>query len=95
VPRRAARVDLVQAEIVACLRAAGCTVWSLAREGQGVPDILCGRAGQNYLLEAKSRAGKLTKCELEWHLTWRGSVVVVRSVDDALRAVGLEREGRE
>lgn len=31
---------------------------------------------------------KLTEDEQAWHAEWRGSVVVVRTVDEALKAVG-------
>jgi arginine repressor len=92
--RRAARVDDNQAEIVAALRAAGCTVQSLAAVGRGCPDLLVGRTRstgtqRNYLLEIKDGAKppsrrKLTPDEQAWHAAWRGQVAVVESVDEAL-----------
>lgn len=92
--RRAARVDANHAEIVAALRAAGCSVSSIAAVGGGLPDLLVGRSGMNYLLEVKDgskspSARRLTKDEQEWHDVWRGVVHTVYSVQDALKAVGL------
>ena len=48
--RRRPRVDANQAEIVAALRAAHCSVQSLASLGDGAPDLLVGHAGANVLL---------------------------------------------
>lgn len=91
--RRAARVDDNQAEIVAALRAAGCSVTSLASIGKGCPDIVVGRAGVNYLLEIKDgkkppSKRKLTPDEQAWHESWRGQIAVVHSVEDAFRVMG-------
>ena len=90
--RRAARVDDNQAEIVAALRAAGCSVTSLASIGKGCPDIVVGRAGMNYLMEIKDgnkppSKRSLTPEEKKWHELWKGQVAVVESVEDALRVV--------
>jgi hypothetical protein len=90
--RRAARIDANQAAIVSALEAIGASVQSLAAAGQGVPDILAGYRGRNYLLEVKDSAKppsarKLTPAQREWHALWRGSVVVVESVEDALGAL--------
>lgn len=85
------RVDANQAEIVAALRKAGCTVQSLAALGHGVPDLLVGHAGHNYLMEVKHGAGKLTEDELRWHVGWYGAVYVVYTTEEALRVVNLLR----
>jgi len=92
--RRAARTDANQPEIVAALRAAGCSVQHLHTIGGGCPDILVGRAGKNYILEikdgAKAPSGRqLTEDEKEWHRTWRGVVHTVCNIAEALDAVGL------
>lgn len=84
------RVDGNQAEIVEALRRCGATVQDLHEVGQGCPDILVGRAGKTYLLEIKNgQRGKLNSREVRWHRMWRGQVAVVRTVDEALRAVGV------
>lgn len=91
--RRAARVDGNHAEIARALEATGCYVQSLAAVGNGVPDLLVGRAGAMVLMEVKDGRRspsdrRLTPDQVKWHAEWRGPpVVVVLSVDDALRAI--------
>lgn len=87
--RRAAKVDKNQREIVEALRAAGCSVVITSHVGAGFPDIVVGRAGATYLLEIKGKRGKLTKPQVKFFDEWRGNAVVVRTVDEALKAVGL------
>ena len=94
VVRKRAKIDANQAEIVAVLRRAGCTVQSLATIGNGCPDLLCGIRGRNYLLEVKDinqppSKAKLTEDEWEWHRAWNGTVDVVYSAEQALRVLGL------
>lgn len=96
--RRAARVDANQSAIVEALRVVGCTVQPLHAVGQGVPDLLVGYQGQNLLIEVKdgskppSRQRK-TDDQVIWHDAWRGQVVVVRNVKEALEAVGIPFRG--
>lgn len=91
--RRAARTDANHRDVVQALREAGCTVVSLAAVGQGVPDLLVGRAGVTYLVEVKdgSKAPserRLTPMQLDWISRWTGGpVCVVDGVEAALRAV--------
>lgn len=89
-----ARVDANQPEIVDALRSAGCSVEYLHTLGKGVPDLLVGRAGHNYLLEIKDGSKppskrKLTGDEEKWHRLWQGQIATVNNVDEALAAVGL------
>ena len=91
--RYARRVDDNQAEIVQALRASGASVQHLYAVGHGCPDLLVARAGVNYLLEVKDcrkspSERRLTPDEAAWHQAWNGSVMVVSSVDEALRAIG-------
>ena len=90
--RRAAKVDANQEEIVKGLRQAGCTVQSLASLGHGVPDLLVGKKGKNYLFEVKDPAKVpskriLTEDELDWHLHWFGQVKVIETLEQALQEV--------
>lgn len=92
--RRAAKIDENQNEIVAALRKVGASVQILSSVGKGCPDIICGIAGVNYFLEIKDgnkplSAQKLTPDQFEWHGGWKGQVVVVNSVIQALRAIGV------
>jgi hypothetical protein len=88
------RTDRNQREISAALRAAGCSVESLHRVGGGVPDLIVGRKGRNYLLEIKDGALSPSRRVLNdeqrrWHIYWRGQVAVVTTIGEALIAVGL------
>jgi hypothetical protein len=90
--RKRARVDGNHAELVQALRQAGCTVQSLAAIGNGAPDLLVGVGGRNLLVEVKNGAKppshrRLTPDEATWHQQWRGQVVVVATVDEALAVV--------
>ena len=78
------RVDLNQKEIVFALRRYGATVQHLHTIGHGCPDILVGWRGVNLLIEIKRGSGKFTPDEIDWFATWRGSVSVVRTVDEAI-----------
>ena len=89
---RAAKIDANQTEIVRALRDLGASVQSLAAVGKGVPDLLVGWRGQNYLIECKDGAKKpsvqkLTPDQVEWHGRWLGQVVVVNSVSAALEVL--------
>lgn len=86
----AKRTDANQAEIVEALKKAGCSVHSTHVVGDGFPDIVCGYAGVNYLFEIKSPGGRLTGKQPEWHAKWKGQVDIVRTVIEALQAIGLE-----
>jgi hypothetical protein len=88
------------ASIVSALRAVGASVELIASPVRraGIPDLLIGFRGRNWLLEVKrpasgprgGGAGVLSEDQRAFIATWRGSVAVVTSVVEALRAVGLE-----
>ena len=84
--RWAARTDSNQAEIVKALRKAGRSVVSLHRVGQGMPDLLVGNNGLNFLLEVKSEGGDLSPGQQEFADSWRGEVATVRSPEEAIEA---------
>lgn len=94
-PRRAAKIDANQPEIVLALRAVGASVECMQAAGSGFPDLVVGYRGVNYLLEIKTAKGKLTKDQKTWHPLWRGQVEIVRSVDEALLAIGAIGEDDE
>lgn len=98
--RRASRVDGNHGEIALALAKAGASVQSLATLGRGAPDILCGWGAETYLLEIKLELGpdggsshrNLNNAQQKWHREWRGrKVAVVRSPEEALRAIGAVR----
>ena len=83
----AKRVDANQAAIVKALREHGASVELLHEAGRGVPDLLAGYRGRNYLLEVKTDAGKLNARQKKWHKEWRGEVWVVRKIHEALAII--------
>lgn len=90
--RRFGKIDANHSEIVKALRQFGCSVKSLASQGDGMPDILVGLRGQNFLLEIKDgnlppSKQKLTDDERVFHATWNGQVSVVTSVAEALKVI--------
>ena len=92
--RRIGRVDDNQPEIVAALRRAGASVAMMHMIGHGLPDILVGFRGVNYVFEIKDASKplscrKLTDEEREWHLMWRGQVAVIETAEQAMQIMGL------
>ena len=77
--------DANEEEIVGALIAAGATVERIT--GRGLPDLLVGYKGENFLLEVKNprTQGQLSKDQRKWHSTWEGQCAVVRSPDGALQ----------
>ena len=84
----AKRTDANQAQIVAELRQAGCSVQDIHTVGSGCPDILVGYARHTWCFEIKSDGGKLTPDEADWALKWAGQYAVIHSAEDALRIMG-------
>lgn len=95
--RRAAKTDANHAEIVAALRQAGCGVLDLSRVGNGCPDLLVHLPSYPWrqaLVEVKDgskppSARKLTPDQEKFHAEWKGWIHTVKSVDEALEALGL------
>jgi hemin uptake protein HemP len=84
-------VDGNQGAIVEALRAAGAWVRSTAMVHDGFPDLIVCHKGVLYMMECKTKSGKLTDdevrvdAELRLHDAW---VWIVRDVDTALRIIG-------
>lgn len=88
-------VDANHNEIGDALRAAGCDVESVAAVGNDFPDWVVGYRGQNFLLEVKSEKGRLTEGQKRFHhkeYGWKGQKAVVRNIDEAFKAVGIDYE---
>lgn len=84
--RYATKRDANEPEIIQTLRAMGCTVQQVSIKG--CPDLLVGFRGLNFLLEVKTAKGVLTSDEYAFFETWEGQVELVRTPDDALKAIG-------
>ena len=89
IPRRAAKIDDNQPDIIRALKAVGVSV-----EIIGKPvDLLVynPRTKETSLLECKALDGRYTKDQVEFMARWPGPVHVARSAEEAVAAV-LGRE---
>lgn len=97
--RRAARTDRNQQEIIRVLRDAGCGVLDLSAVGKGCPDLLVHPpaypdARMAFLVEIKDGSKSpsrrtLTPDQEKFHREWKGSIFVVTSPEEALKAAGV------
>ncbi len=87
------RTDANQSEIVGFLRAIpGVSVISLAAVGGGVPDLLVGHRGKNWLFEIKDpdkipSQRKLTKAQKDFHVLWQGHAEVAETFGEILLVI--------
>ena len=81
--------DANEPEIITALEAVGATV-DQNPIGGGKPDLDVGFEGVNYKMEVKTLGGTLNHKQAIWIYSWRGQVVVVRTPEDALRAIGIK-----
>jgi len=87
--RRNPKRDANEREIIDALKQIGCTVKQLS--ATGLPDLLVGYRGKNYLIEVKQSNGKLTDDQVEFHASWFGRIDVVMNVDEAIKIVTAPR----
>lgn len=80
------RLDANHRDIRAGLEAIGATC-----ESKGPVDLLVGFRGVNYLLEIKTATGKVRPSQERFMGAWKGQVAVVRTIQQALVAVGAIR----
>ena len=95
--RKAARIDRNQPEIVDALRKRGASVALLHTAHDGIPDLLVGYKGKNFLLEVKDgmkppSGRKLTECQVVWHREWSGQAAIVTSKEEAIALVFHEAQ---
>lgn len=83
--RYAKRRDENEPEIVRALRDIGASIKRLDDI-----DLLVGWRGRNFLLEIKTARGPLKDSQENMVRSWRGQYEIVRSVDEALRAIGAQ-----
>ena len=53
-------------------------------------DYVVGFQGNTYLLEIKTRRGKLSELQRELESNWRGHYRIVRTVEEAFEAIGFK-----
>lgn len=88
--RTAAKRDANEREIIEALLLAGATVRQLNEHA--VPDLIVGYQGRNFLLEVKTPAGKLNDDQFAFFEDWNGQVEMVRTPEEALKAIGAGNE---
>jgi len=87
------KVDANQADVIAEVRKfPGLTVQDLHGVGNGVPDLIIGFLGQNFLVELKDGSKpkhqkQLTEPEKEWHQKWKGQVAICESAEDIFKLI--------
>lgn len=89
VVRAAHRIDANQTAIVKGLREAGLSVAVTSMLGKGFPDLVAGLRMRNFMFEIKDGSlppsrRKLTPDEEAFHRAWKGEIVVVGSLEEAL-----------
>lgn len=84
------RLDANHREIRAALEKVGATVITA-----GPADLLAGFRGATFILEIKTSRGALNAHQQHFQAWWKGQFAVVRTVDDALKAIGAisDQEG--
>lgn len=80
----AKRTDSNQGEVVTAFRQLGYSVAFTHTIGRGFPDICVGKNGRTHLIEIKTRKGQLTPQEDEFHKSWKGSIAIIRGIDDVI-----------
>lgn len=92
--RYAKRTDDNHGEVREGIRKAlrGCTVRDLSGAGEGIPDLMVGWRGRNYLFEIKDPAKppskrKLTPAQEQFHGEWQGNCYVVHSATEAVASI--------
>lgn len=80
--RYAKKVDNNHTTLKAELKALGACVIDLSRMGKGIPDLLVTWQGLTFFVEIKSAKGKLTEDQWKFAETWKGYILVVRTLDE-------------
>jgi len=88
--RRAAKRDANEGPIIDALLAVGAYV-----QQADFVDLVVGFRSRNYLLEIKQENGRLTPRQEKLLAEWPGQYAIVRTPEEALRAVGAIGRGEE
>lgn len=84
------RRDNNHTEVVHGLRRLGLAVTELHNVGGGVPDLLVGYSGFNFLIELKSTEKIwLTEDEDRWHREWTGQSAICNSLEQIIKTIYL------
>lgn len=80
----AKRTDANQQVITATFNKLGYKVKDMSAVGQGFPDLIISKTGENILVECKTDAGKLSPAQIKFISEWNTAVYICRSVDDCV-----------
>lgn len=84
---KAKRVDKNQQQIVKQLRSLGFTVELTYRLGKGFPDFIIADGFFTIPVELKSKGGKLTPDEIQFHNRYKGYIIIAYDIADILLGV--------
>ena len=87
--RLRARVDRNQKEVVDVFRSFGLSWLPLHQVGKGCPDGVVANDDQNILVEIKDGKTDLTDDQIEFHDRWRGPLLIIRDVEEAIELAKL------
>jgi hypothetical protein len=85
--RRAAKADQNQPAIVEAMRSVGAKVLHSHQMGGGFPDLIVWARDRTFLVEVKMPGEKINKLQAEFIATWPGEIHVVRTTEEAIKAV--------
>lgn len=86
--RLKARRDLTEQEIMTTLEAAGYGVIQISESGK--PDLLVCKDGKAWLVECKSKGGKLRPRQVQFIATWDSCpVIVAKSASEVLERINV------
>lgn len=87
---RVRKTDTNQKQIMdLCRKVPGLSVATIHTVGRGLPDLIMGYKGMNFLIEIKdgkksASRKKLTPDEEKFHKNWKGRIDIVEKFDDIL-----------
>jgi len=84
------KIDVNQPEIVDHFRKFGASVTHLHAVHGGVPDLLIGYQGKNYLIEVKSEKGNLNELQVAYFDNWNGQACVIRNKNEVEELLGVK-----
>lgn len=87
--RRAARRDKNESGIVEMLKAIPGLSIAVVNH-KAIPDLILGWQDQNYLIEIKDKAGKLTPDQVEFHQAWNGQIAICRTLEEVLEVLNIK-----
>lgn len=80
----AKKTDSNQQSIIDHFRQLGYSVKDMSAVGQGFPDLIVSKMGDNILIEVKTESGKLTTDQMKFISLWNSAVYLVRDAEDIL-----------